>query len=120
MKKYTLVAILSALVLTLLVVIFYLLWNFNSHSNTLPQFATDNDTNQSIVIDDKELTWQEELAQWPKRDFIPATEKFSLYFDADTSELKEKNKYYIFSFIKTKKGGIRMHKVICKFLTHLM
>ncbi|ARJ56528.1 hypothetical protein [Campylobacter cuniculorum] len=94
MKKYTLVAILSALVLALLVVIFYLLWNFNSHSNTLPQFATDNDTNQSIVIDDKELTWQEELAQWPKRDFIPATEKFSLYFDADTSELKEKNKYF--------------------------
>lgn len=34
------------------------------------------------------------ISKWPTRDFTPAAEKFTLYFDADTSELKEKNKYY--------------------------
>ncbi len=34
------------------------------------------------------------ISKMATRDFTPAAEKFTLYFDADTSELKEKNKYY--------------------------
>lgn len=94
MKKYILIGILSFLVLILLAVVFYLLWKFNEHSNELPQFAADNDNNRSVMIENKELTWQEELAQWPTQDFVPAAERFSLHFDVDTSELKEKNKYF--------------------------
>lgn len=93
MKKYTLVGILGALILVLLLVVFYLLWQFHAYSGVLPHFVVD-DTNQSVKIGDKELTWQEELAQWPTANFTPAAESFSLHFDADTSELKEKSRYF--------------------------
>ncbi|EOG7170442.1 hypothetical protein ACLH6T_000489 [Campylobacter upsaliensis] len=92
MKKYALIGILSVLTLILLIVIFVLLWNFKSDSDFFPQFIKDNNTTKAVL--DKTKTWQQELAMWPVKDFTPAAEQFRLYFDADTSELKEKNKYY--------------------------
>ncbi|EAK0961923.1 hypothetical protein OUP81_001319 [Campylobacter upsaliensis] len=92
MKKYALIGILSVLTLILLIVIFVLLWNFKSDSDFFPQFIKENNTTKAVL--DKTKTWQQELAMWPVKDFTPATEQFRLYFDADTSELKEKNKYY--------------------------
>ncbi|EQB2292057.1 hypothetical protein ACYDDK_000286 [Campylobacter upsaliensis] len=92
MKKYALIGILSILTLILLIVIFVLLWNFKSDSDFFPQFIKENNTTKAVL--DKTKTWQQELAMWPVKDFTPAAEQFRLYFDADTSELKEKNKYY--------------------------
>ncbi|EOD6324709.1 hypothetical protein ACJZUN_000172 [Campylobacter upsaliensis] len=92
MKKYALIGILSVLTLILLIVIFVLLWNFKSDSDFFPQFIKENNTTKAVL--DKTKTWQQELAMWPVKDFTPAAEQFRLYFDADTSELKEKNKYY--------------------------
>ncbi|EAJ3971965.1 hypothetical protein CYI55_03540 [Campylobacter upsaliensis] len=92
MKKYALISILSVLTLILLIVIFVLLWNFKSDSDFFPQFIKENNTTKAVL--DKTKTWQQELAMWPVKDFTPAAEQFRLYFDADTSELKEKNKYY--------------------------
>lgn len=92
MKKYALIGILSVLTLILLIVIFVLLWNFKSDSDFFPQFIKENNTTKVVL--DKTKTWQQELAMWPVKDFTPAAEQFRLYFDADTSELKEKNKYY--------------------------
>lgn len=92
MKKYALIGILSVLTLILLIVVFVLLWNFKSDSDFFPQFIKENNTTKAIL--DKTKTWQQELAMWPVKDFTPAAEQFRLYFDADTSELKEKNKYY--------------------------
>ncbi|EAJ7109306.1 hypothetical protein JYE83_000281 [Campylobacter upsaliensis] len=92
MKKYALIGILSVLTLILLIVIFVLLWNFKSDSDFFPQFIKENNTTKAVL--DKTRTWQQELAMWPVKDFTPAAEQFRLYFDADTSELKEKNKYY--------------------------
>ena len=57
-------------------------------------FAKNTNPQQNIQTQTQDLSWQEELAKWPTRDFTPAAEKFILYFDADTSELKEKSKYY--------------------------
>lgn len=93
MKKYTLIGTLGTLVCVLLLVVFYLLWRFNTYSGVLPQFVVD-DTNQSVKVDGRELTWQEELAHWPTVDFTPAAESFSLRFDVDTSEFREKTKYF--------------------------
>ncbi|ELU9597343.1 hypothetical protein R0U48_001298 [Campylobacter upsaliensis] len=92
MKKYALIGILSVLTLILLIVIFVLLWNFKSDSDFFPQFIKENNTTKAVL--DKTKTWQQELAMWSVKDFTPAAEQFRLYFDADTSELKEKNKYY--------------------------
>ncbi|EAH5199474.1 hypothetical protein ACGYC4_000652 [Campylobacter upsaliensis] len=92
MKKYALIGILSVLTLILLIVIFVLLWNFKSDSDFFPQFIKENNTTKAVL--DKTKTWQQELAMWPVKDFTPAAEQFRLYFDADTNELKEKNKYY--------------------------
>lgn len=92
MKKYALIGILSVLTLILLIVIFVLLWNFKSDSDFFPQFIKENNTTKAVL--DKTKTWQQELAKWPVKDFTPVAEQFRLYFDADTSELKEKNKYY--------------------------
>ncbi|EAI3920145.1 hypothetical protein YZ53_00370 [Campylobacter upsaliensis] len=92
MKKYALIGILSVLTLILLIVIFVLLWNFKSDSDFFPQFIKENNTTKAVL--DKTKTWQQELAMWPVKDFTPAAEQFRLYFDADTSDLKEKNKYY--------------------------
>ncbi|EOX1264899.1 hypothetical protein ACPDI4_001430 [Campylobacter upsaliensis] len=92
MKKYALIGILSVLTLILLIVIFVLLWNFKSDSDFFPQFIKENNTTKAVL--DKTKTWQQELAMWPVKDFTPAAEQFRLYFDVDTSELKEKNKYY--------------------------
>ncbi|EOV4086162.1 hypothetical protein ACOPJR_000381 [Campylobacter upsaliensis] len=92
MKKYALIGILSVLTLILLIVIFVLLWNFKSDSDFFPQFIKENNTTKAVL--DKTKAWQQELAMWPVKDFTPAAEQFRLYFDADTSELKEKNKYY--------------------------
>ncbi|EPU7281821.1 hypothetical protein ACVY5A_000018 [Campylobacter upsaliensis] len=92
MKKYALIGILSVLTLILLIVIFVLLWNFKSDSDFFPQFIKENNTTKAVL--DKTKTWQQELAMWPVKDFTPAAEQFRLYFDADTSEIKEKNKYY--------------------------
>ena len=92
MKKYALIGILSVLTLILLIVIFVLLWNFKSDSDFFPQFIKENNTTKAVL--DKTKTWQQELAMWPVKDFTPAAEQFRLYFDANTSELKEKNKYY--------------------------
>ncbi|EJK7648890.1 hypothetical protein NLS90_001356 [Campylobacter jejuni] len=94
MKKYITISILSILLLILLAVVFTLLWQFKANVNFIPQFAKDTNTQPSIQTQNQDLSWQEELAKWPTRDFTPAAEKFTLYFDADTSELKEKNKYY--------------------------
>ncbi|EDO8499766.1 hypothetical protein THJ054_10970 [Campylobacter jejuni] len=94
MKKYITISILSILLLILLAVVFTLLWQFKANVNFIPQFAKDTNTQPSIQTQNQDLSWQEELAKWPIRDFTPAAEKFTLYFDADTSELKEKNKYY--------------------------
>lgn len=94
MKKYITISILSILLLILLAVVFILLWQFKANVNFIPQFAKDTNTQPSIQTQNQDLSWQEELAKWPTRDFTPAAEKFTLYFDADTSELKEKNKYY--------------------------
>ncbi|TEY33911.1 hypothetical protein ELQ27_05600, partial [Campylobacter sp. CH185] len=94
MKKYITISILSILLLILLAVVFTLLWQFKANVNFIPQFAKDTNTQPSIQAQNQDLSWQEELAKWPTRDFTPAAEKFTLYFDADTSELKEKNKYY--------------------------
>ena len=94
MKKYITISILSILLLILLAVVFTLLWQFKANVNFIPQFAKDTNTHPSIQTQNQDLSWQEELAKWPTRDFTPAAEKFTLYFDADTSELKEKNKYY--------------------------
>lgn len=92
MKKYALIGILSVLTLLLLIVVFVLLWNFKSDSDFFPQFIKENNTTKAVL--NKTKTWQQELAMWPVKDFTPAAEQFRLYFDADTSELKEKNKYY--------------------------
>ncbi|MBS4240514.1 hypothetical protein CVU5213_02025 [Campylobacter vulpis] len=92
MKKYALIGILSVLTLILLIVVFILLWNFKSDSDFFPQFIKENNATNAVL--DKTKTWQQELAMWPVKDFTPAAEQFRLYFDADTSELKEKNKYY--------------------------
>ncbi|ELZ4272639.1 hypothetical protein UO039_000085 [Campylobacter upsaliensis] len=92
MKKYAPIGILSVLTLILLIVVFVLLWNFKSDSDFFPQFIKENNTTKAVL--DKTKTWQQELAMWPVKDFTPAAEQFRLYFDADTSELKEKNKYY--------------------------
>ncbi|EMF9852425.1 hypothetical protein V3Y64_001487 [Campylobacter upsaliensis] len=92
MKKYALIGILSVLTLILLIVVFVLLWNFKSDSDFFPQFIKENNATKAVL--DKTKTWQQELAMWPVKDFTPAAEQFRLYFDADTSELKEKNKYY--------------------------
>ncbi|MFK0426859.1 hypothetical protein ACISNY_02665 [Campylobacter jejuni] len=94
MKKYITISILSILLLILLAVVFTLLWQFKANVNFIPQFAKDTNTQPSIQTQNQDLSWQEELAKWPTRDFTPAAEKFTLYFDADTSELREKNKYY--------------------------
>ncbi|ECL3806527.1 TPA: hypothetical protein R5723_001440 [Campylobacter jejuni] len=94
MKKYITISILGILLLILLAVVFTLLWQFKANVNFIPQFAKDTNTQSSIQTQNQDLSWQEELAKWPTRDFTPAAEKFTLYFDADTSELKEKNKYY--------------------------
>ncbi|EAJ0750653.1 hypothetical protein ACAR72_000936 [Campylobacter jejuni] len=94
MKKYITISILSILLLILLAVVFTLLWQFKANVNFISQFAKDTNTQPSIQTQNQDLSWQEELAKWPTRDFTPAAEKFTLYFDADTSELKEKNKYY--------------------------
>ncbi len=94
MKKYITISILSILLLILLAVVFTLLWQFKANVNFIPQFAKDTNTQPSIQTQNQDLSWQEELAKWPTRDFTPAAEKFILYFDADISELKEKNKYY--------------------------
>ncbi|MBS4234763.1 hypothetical protein [Campylobacter vulpis] len=92
MKKYALIGILSVLTLILLIVVFILLWNFKSDSDFFPQFIKENNATNAVL--DKTKTWQQELAMWPVKDFTPAAEQFRLYFDSDTSELKEKNKYY--------------------------
>ncbi len=94
MKKYTLVWILGALVFVLFFVVFCLLWKFSFQTEDLPQFVTDSDINQSVVIDNRELTWQEELAQWHLEEFIPATEQFRILFQADISKIKETHKYF--------------------------
>ncbi|MFQ6342111.1 hypothetical protein [Campylobacter sp. VTCC 70190] len=94
MKKYATISILSVLLLILLTIVFVLLWQFKANTNFVPQFAKDTNTQQNIQTQTQELSWQEELAMWPTRDFTPAAEKFTLYFDVDTSELKEKSKYY--------------------------
>lgn len=94
MKKYATISILSILLLILLIVVFVLLWKFKANSNFIPEFAKDTNTHQIEERQTQELTWREELAKWPSKDFTPAVEQFTLHFDADTSELKEKNKYY--------------------------
>lgn len=94
MKKYITISILGILLLILLVVVFILLWKFKANSDFIPKFAKEANVNQNIEKPMQEPTWQEELAKWPTKDFTPAAEQFTLYFDADTSELKEKSKYY--------------------------
>lgn len=94
MKKYITISILGILLLILLVVVFILLWKFKANSDFIPKFAKEANINQNIEKPMQEPTWQEELAKWPTKDFTPAAEQFTLYFDADTSELKEKSKYY--------------------------
>lgn len=94
MKKYITTSILGILLLILLVVVFILLWKFKANSDFIPKFAKEANVNQNIEKPMQEPTWQEELAKWPTKDFTPAAEQFTLYFDADTSELKEKSKYY--------------------------
>ncbi|TKX31002.1 hypothetical protein [Campylobacter estrildidarum] len=96
MKKYITLGILSSLLLVLLIVVFVLLWKFKINSDFIPEFAKEENIKQENTQKQSknDLTWQEELAKWPSKDFTPAAEQFSLYFDVDTSELKEKNKYY--------------------------
>lgn len=94
MRKYITISILGILLLILLVVVFILLWKFKANSDFIPKFAKEANVNQNIEKPMQEPTWQEELAKWPTKDFTPAAEQFTLYFDADTSELKEKSKYY--------------------------
>ncbi|AXP08582.1 hypothetical protein N4T57_04585 [Campylobacter hepaticus] len=96
MKKYVIISILSTLLLILLTIVFLLLWKFKVNANFTPKFAKDINTQQNAPNKNtnQNLSWQEELAKWPVRDFTPAAEKFTLYFNADTSELKEKSKYY--------------------------
>ncbi len=94
MKKYITISILGILLLILLVVVFILLWKFKANSDFIPKFVKEANVNQNIEKPMQEPTWQEELAKWPTKDFTPAAEQFTLYFDADTSELKEKSKYY--------------------------
>lgn len=94
MKKYATIGILGVLFFALLFVVFYLLWAFRIDFNALPHFVHE-EHNLTLDLSDKgPISWQDELAKWPKRDFTPAAEQYSLYFDADTSELKEKNKYF--------------------------
>lgn len=94
MKKYITISILSILLLILLIVVFILLWQFKANSDFIPKFVKEESINQNTEKQIQDPTWQEELAKWPTRDFTPAAEQFTLYFDADTSELKEKSKYY--------------------------
>ncbi|MDO4674258.1 hypothetical protein [Campylobacter sp.] len=94
MKKYAAIGILSFLVFVLLAIIFVLLWNFKANSSFLPQFIKEANSTILPSVTQKITTWQQELAMWPVRDFTPAAQQFQLYFNADTSELKEKNKYY--------------------------
>ena len=91
MKKYLTISILSVLLLILLIVVFVLLWQFKSNLDFLPEFAKEEQKFQTI---EKQLSWQEELAKFPVRDFTPATQRFTMYFDIDASELKEKSKYF--------------------------
>ncbi|KAA6224815.1 MULTISPECIES: hypothetical protein [unclassified Campylobacter] len=95
MKKYTLFGILIALLCILLFVVFYLLWEFRASANSLPRFTHDENTSTALIKQENdENAWQRELSQWTTKDFVPAAEQYSLYFDADTSELKEKNQYF--------------------------
>lgn len=74
MKKYITISILSILLLILLAVVFTLLWQFKANVNFIPQFAKDTNTQPSIQTQNQDLSWQEELAKWPTRDFTPAAE----------------------------------------------
>lgn len=93
MKKYAIIGILSFLILILLTIIFVLLWNFKANSSFFPQFIKESNLTTPLTVKNT-MTWQQKLALWPVRDFTPAAQQFHLYFDADTSELREKSKYY--------------------------
>lgn len=95
MRQYFSVGILGILLFVLCAIVFYLLWSFRANSDFIPEFAKEIPNTQSISQKkEPQRTWEQELTEWPKRDFTPAAEQFALHFDADTSELKEKTKYY--------------------------
>lgn len=94
-RKYTLIGLLSSFLLILLAVLFILIWEFRKDTDLIPQFIKDEPTeNIPLFNPDENLTWQEELAKWPVRNYSPAAEEFNMYFDADTSTLREKKKYF--------------------------
>ncbi|WP_337207536.1 hypothetical protein [Campylobacter molothri] len=94
-KKYLTVGILSLLLLSLFAVVLILVSKFKANSNFIPEFAHNiNIEKENKQKNNENFTWQEELAKWPSKDFTPAAEQFNLYVDVDTSDLKEKSKYY--------------------------
>lgn len=92
MKKYALIGILSVLALFLIFIVFYLLWKFRADSLSFPQLVKEHNT--TLITPKLENSWQQEFASLPNRDFTPAAEQFTLHFEADTSDLKEKSKYF--------------------------
>ncbi|MCW1360018.1 hypothetical protein OLQ22_02070 [Campylobacter jejuni] len=42
----------------------------------------------------KEETWQDKLSQLPKKNYVPAVQYFSMYFEVDTSAFEPKQRYY--------------------------
>lgn len=92
MKQYFLIGFLSFFLIILLAIVFFLLWSFKANVQFIPQFTQDNMT-QSVPTNNNP-TWQEEIAKWTLKDYTPAAEQFSMHFEADTSDFKEKSKYY--------------------------
>ncbi|MBZ7936198.1 hypothetical protein H2279_06125 [Campylobacter sp. B0100352/1] len=95
MKKYLTIGILSILLLSLFVVVLVLISKFKANSDFIPEFAHNvSIEKEGQQKNNEDFTWQEELAKWPSKNFTPAAEQFNLYVDVDTSDLKEKSKYY--------------------------
>lgn len=94
-KKYLTISILSVLFLSLLIVVLILIYKFKANSNFIPEIVHNaNIEKDNKQNNNKNFTWQEELAKWPSKNFTPAAEQFNFYIDVDTSDLKEKSKYY--------------------------
>ncbi|MBK1973870.1 hypothetical protein JG677_07405 [Campylobacter sp. TTU-622] len=92
MKQYFLIGFLGFFLLILLVAVFFLLWSFKSNIDFTPQFMQDNKI--QAISTNNNPTWQEEVANWVSKDYTPAAEQFSMHFEADISDFKEKSKYY--------------------------
>lgn len=93
MIRYFLYGIFFSLIAVLLLITFSLIWGYKSTSAFIPQFIKEPFFVDNIKKSVNQ-TWEYEFAKINIKDYTPAVENFSLHFELDISELKEKSKFY--------------------------